>query len=65
MPDDNGQEVHDLARCIAIRQRGLSHQPFRDELLGELGSISRRMGVPLDRLKVGDPPDRSVSHDEY
>lgn len=48
--------MFDLPRCIEIRKRGLSYQPFRDELLGELGSISRRMGVPLDRIKVGIVP---------
>lgn len=52
----NGQS-YSLAECIRIREEGRHAQPFRDELLGELGSIFRRMDLrDVGNIKIAIIP---------
>eukprot|EP00038_Savillea_parva_P028046 m.62919 g.62919 ORF g.62919 m.62919 type:complete len:299 (-) comp8121_c1_seq1:55-951(-) len=56
---DSGGEVYDLDQVVKGSLKGRRHMAIREELLGELGSISRRMGVGLDRMKIGVVPAES------
>eukprot|EP00040_Diaphanoeca_grandis_P025197 m.139311 g.139311 ORF g.139311 m.139311 type:complete len:295 (+) comp30047_c0_seq1:245-1129(+) len=57
-----GGQCYSLEQCIAVRKGGRHHQPFRDELLGELGSIFRRCNVDIDRVKLAVVPTANANH---
>lgn len=54
--DLNGK-CYSLSECIRVRQEGRHAQPLRDEVLGELGSMFRRMQLgDNDNVKIAIVP---------
>jgi len=43
---------YSLSECLRVRNEGRHAQPLRDEVLGELGSLFRRMHLEQDNIKI-------------